>query len=162
MNLLGPLTNPAGARRQVVGVSDPRMIGLVVRALAELGHLRALVVHGAPGMDEISPAGHTRVAELSDSGISEYEIKPRDLGADHSYLEGLRGGEPADNAVTIVSALNGELGAPRNATILNAAGAIYVSGKAATLPQAADMAVESIRSGAARDTLERLRAATNR
>ncbi len=161
MNLLGPLTNPAGARRQVVGVSDPRMIGLVVRALAELGHLRALVVHGAPGMDEISPAGHTRVAELSEAGIREYEIKPRDLGADHSYLEGLRGGEPAENATMILRALDGELGAPRNATILNAAGAIYVSGLATTLPQAAEMAAESIGSGAARDALERLKVATN-
>ena len=72
MNVLGPLTNPAGARRQVIGVADPRLLGLVVRALAELGHIRALVVHGAPGMDEISPAGHTRVAELSEDGIREY------------------------------------------------------------------------------------------
>jgi anthranilate phosphoribosyltransferase len=162
MNVLGPLTNPAGARRQVVGVADPRLLGLVVRALAELGHLRALVVHGAPGMDEISPAGHTRVAELSSGGIREYEIKPADLGADHSYLEGLRGGDPEHNAELILDALDGKLGAPRNATILNAAGAIYVAGKAETLPQAADMAVESIRSGGAREVLERLKAASHR
>jgi len=162
MNILGPLANPAGARRQVVGVADPRFLGLVVRALAELGHLRALVVHGAPGMDEISPAGHTRVAELSDAGIREYEIKPGDLGADHSYLEGLRGGGPEENAAIILRALDGELGAPRNATVLNAAGAIYVAGKAKTLREAADIAVESIHSGAARDALERLKVASNR
>jgi anthranilate phosphoribosyltransferase len=162
MNILGPLTNPAGARRQVVGVADPKLLGLVVRALAELGHLRALVVHGAPGMDEISPAGHTRVAELSAAGIREYEIRPADLGADHSYLEGLRGGDPEHNAELIRQALDGELGAPRNATILNAAGAIYVAGKAETLPAAADMAVESIRSGAARDVLARLKVASRR
>jgi anthranilate phosphoribosyltransferase len=162
MNILGPLTNPAGARRQVVGVADPRFLGLVVRALAELGHLRALVVHGAPGMDEISPMGHTRVAELSDTGIREYSITPQELGADESFLEGLRGGEPEENAETILRALRGELGGARNATVLNAAGAIYVAGRASTLPEAADVAVESIRSGAALDVLERLREASSR
>ncbi|MCG6954886.1 MAG: anthranilate phosphoribosyltransferase [Gemmatimonadetes bacterium] len=162
MNVLGPLTNPAGARRQVVGVADPRLLGLIVRALAELGHHRALVVHGAPGMDEISPMGHTQVAELSEDGIREYEITPQQLGADKSYLEGMRGGDPPRNAELILSALNGELGAPRNATVLNAAAAIYVAGLAPSLPEAADVAVEAIRSGAARDALERLRAASNR
>lgn len=160
MNVLGPITNPAGARRQVVGVADPRLLGLVVRALAELGHLRALVVHGAPGMDEISPMGHTRVAELSDQGISEYEITPQDLGADKSYLEGLRGGTPEENAEVIRSVLSGKAGAPRNATVLNAAGAIYVAGGARTLAEAAEAAVTAIDSGAARDVLERLRGAT--
>lgn len=162
MNVLGPLTNPAGARRQVVGVADPRLLGLVVRALSELGHRRALVVHGAPGMDEISPMGHTRVAELSPGGIKEYEITPADLGADEAMLDGLRGGEPEDNAAIIRRVLDGELGAPRNATVLNAAGAIYVAGKAASLGDAAEMAVESIHSGAAAEVLERLRDATNR
>jgi anthranilate phosphoribosyltransferase len=160
MNVLGPLTNPAGARRQVVGVADPRLLGLVVRALAELGHVRALVVHGAPGMDEISPAGHTRVAELSEEGIREYEITPADLGADESLLEGLRGGEPEENARIIEGVLDGRDGAPRNAVILNAAAAIYVAGKTSTLAGAADAAVEAIASGAARDALERLRQAT--
>jgi anthranilate phosphoribosyltransferase len=162
MNVLGPLTNPAGARRQVVGVADPRLLGLIVRALAELGHQRALVVHGAPGMDEISPMGHTQVAELSDDGIREYEITPQELGADKSYLEGMRGGDPPRNAELILSALNGELGAPRNATVLNAAAAIYVAGLAPSLPRAADVAVEAIRSGRARDALERLKVASNR
>jgi anthranilate phosphoribosyltransferase len=145
----------------VVGVADPALLGLVVRALAELGHLRALVVHGAPGMDEISPAGHTRVAELSDDGIKEYEITPARLGADESLLEGLRGGEPEENARIILEVLDGKKGAPRNAVILNAAAAIYVGGKAPTLREAADVAVESVHSGAARDALERLRSATN-
>lgn len=162
VNILGPLTNPAGARRQVVGVSDPRLLGLVVRALAELGHIRALVVHGAPGMDEISPMGHTRVAELSDQGIREYTITPQELGADESFLEGLKGGEPEENAEAILEALRGKTGARRNATVLNAAGAIYVAGKASTLAAAADMAVEAIHSGAAMDALERLREASNR
>ena len=168
MNVLGPLTNPAGARRQVVGVADPRLLGLVVRALAELGHRRRrrlylslLVVHGAPGMDEISPAGHTRVAELSEDGIREYEITPADLGADDSLLEGLRGGEPEDNARIILGVLEGKTGAPRNAVILNAAAAIYVAGKAPSLREAAETAVEAVGSGAAMDALERLRDATN-
>lgn len=161
MNILGPLTNPAGARRQVIGVADPELLGLVVRSLSELGHIRALVVHGAPGMDEISPSGHTRVAELSEGGIREYEITPGELGADESFLEGIRGGEPAENADTILRVLDDELGAARNVTVLNAAAAIYVSGRVDSLREAADVAVESIRSGAARDTLERLRAASN-
>lgn len=113
-------------------------------------------------MDEISPMGHTRVAELSPGGIKEYEITPADLGADEAMLDGLRGGEPEDNAAIIRRVLYGELGAPRNATVLNAAGAIYVAGKAASLGDAAEMAVESIHSGAAAEVLERLRDATNR
>ncbi len=161
MNILGPLTNPAGARRQVIGVADPELLGLVVRSLSELGHIRAMVVHGAPGMDEISPSGHTRVAELSENGIREYEITPAQLGADESFLEGIRGGEPTENADIILRVLNDELGAARNVTVLNAAAAIYVSGRVTSLREAADVAVESIDSGAARETLERLRTASN-
>ena len=162
MNILGPLTNPAGARRQVIGVADPDLLGLVARSLGELGHLRALVVHGAPGMDEISPAGHTQVAELSEDGIREYDITPAQLGADESFLEGLRGGEPEENAQIIVRILDGATGATRNVTILNAAAAIYVSGRVDSLRAAADVAVESIDSGAARETLDRLREASCR
>jgi anthranilate phosphoribosyltransferase len=162
MNILGPLTNPAGARRQVIGVADPELLGLVARSLGELGHLRALVVHGAPGMDEISPAGHTQVAELSENGIREYDITPAQLGADESFLEGLRGGEPEENAEIILRVLEGATGATRNVTILNAAAAIYVSGRVDSLREAADVAVESIDSGAARDTLSRLTEASRR
>jgi anthranilate phosphoribosyltransferase len=94
MNILGPLTNPAGARRQVIGVADARLLDLIPGALLELGHLRALVVHGAPGMDEVSPIGPTRVAELKDGRISEYEITPAELGVEAVTAEGLAGGEP--------------------------------------------------------------------
>jgi len=160
MNILGPLTNPAGARRQVIGVADPDLLGLVARSMGELGHIRVLVVHGAPGMDEISPAGHTRVAELSEDGIREYEITPAQLGADESFLEGLRGGEPEHNAQIILRVLGGEQGAARNVTVLNAAAAIYVSGRVNSLREAADVAVESIDSGAAGQALERLRVAS--
>src|SRR6185295_443733 len=82
MNVLGPLTNPAGARRQVIGVADPRLVSLLVRALQELGHARGMIVHGSPGMDEISPTAATRVAELRDGKVTEREITPSGLGID--------------------------------------------------------------------------------
>jgi len=160
MNVLGPLTNPAGARRQVVGVADPDLLGLAVRGLAELGHLRALVVHGSPGMDEISPAGPTRVAELSSEGVTEYEISPRDFGLEEVALPDLLGGEPEDNARIIRGVLDGTEGAPRTVVLLNAAAAIYVAGAAETLGQAVESARESVDSGAAAEALERLRTAS--
>ena len=162
MNVLGPLTNPAGAQRQVVGVADPRLLGLVVRAFEELGHLRALVVHGAPGMDEVSPLGSTRVAALSDGVVREFDVLPDALGCPVVEAETLRGGEPEDNARMVLSALRGEDGGPRVATLLNAAAAIYVAGVVDTLEEAAARAEASIDSGAALDALERLKAASRR
>ncbi|NJD20578.1 MAG: anthranilate phosphoribosyltransferase, partial [Gemmatimonadetes bacterium] len=162
MNLLGPLTNPAGARRQVMGVADPRLLDLVAGALAELGQERALVVHGAPGMDEISPSGATRVAELREGRILRYETSPADLGAEEIALDGLAGGGPEDNARTILAVLSGERGAARTATLLNAAGAIYVAGKAPTLAEGVARAAAAVDDGRARDALERLRSATQR
>ncbi|MEQ9399264.1 MAG: anthranilate phosphoribosyltransferase [Longimicrobiales bacterium] len=161
MNVLGPLTNPAGARRQVVGVADPGLLPLVVRAFGELGHLRALVVHGFPGMDEVSPLGATRVAALSGDRIEEFDLEPEELGCDRVSEPSLRGGEPEENAEMILSGLRGEAGGPRVATLLNAAAAIYVSGTVDSLADAAEAARESIDSGAAMEALERLRAATN-
>ena len=162
MNILGPLTNPAGARRQVVGVADPELLGLVARALAELGHLRALVVHGEPGMDEVSPSGETRVAELSDGGISEYSLTPEELGVEAAHPDGIQGGEPADNATVIERVLAGEGGAARTAVVLNAAAALYVGGAAETLREATRTAESTIDDGRAAGALERLREATNR
>ncbi|MEQ9570064.1 MAG: anthranilate phosphoribosyltransferase, partial [Longimicrobiales bacterium] len=98
MNLLGPLTNPAGARRQVVGVSDPALLPLVVQGLEALDHLHALVVHGAPGMDELSPAGPTRIFELADGLVAESVGTPESLGLESGPLDDLAGGEPDDNA----------------------------------------------------------------
>jgi len=161
MNVLGPLTNPAGARRQVVGVADPELLGLVVEALAELGHVRALVVHGAPGMDEISAVGATRLAELSEGTVRTLELLPEDVGVDPVRVEELRGGEPADNAAIIVRVLSGERSALRAATILNASAALWVGGAAESLAAGVELASESIDSGRARDALERLRRATN-
>jgi len=162
MNILGPLTNPAGARRQVMGVADPGLLDLVAGALAELRQERALVVHGAPGMDEISPSGVTRVAELRDGCVTRYETSPPDVGLEEIAPAGLAGGGPDDNARTIEAVLAGEAGAARTATLLNAAGAIYVAGRAATLAEGVTEAAAAVDDGRARDALARLRAATLR
>jgi anthranilate phosphoribosyltransferase len=161
MNLLGPLTNPAGARRQVIGVADEGLIDLIPDALRELGHLRALVVHGRPGMDEVSPMGPTRVAELQGGEVTEYEIDLADLGIEPVGAEGLAGGEPEDNAVIIEAVLAGEDGAPRSAVVLNAAAAILVADLAATWPDACALAAEAIDDGRAGDALNALRDASN-
>lgn len=161
MNVLGPLTNPAGARRQVVGVSDPDLLALVVGALHELGHLHALVVHGAPGMDELSPTGPTRVAELTDGTVRLYELTPESLGLEPSPDGELAGGTPEDNARVIRDVLEGRRrGAARSAALLNAAAAIYVSGRSGSLAEALREAEAALDSGAALDRLEALAEAT--
>ncbi|HKJ01604.1 MAG TPA: anthranilate phosphoribosyltransferase, partial [Longimicrobiales bacterium] len=160
MNILGPLTNPAGARRQVMGVADPRLLPLVAHALRELGQERALVVHGARGMDEISPAGPTHVAELSAGEIREYDVSSEELGLPEADLSDLAGGSPEENAAVISDVLAGAAGAPRRATLLNAGAAIYVAGLAPSLPAAVTLAAASVDEGRARDALERLRAAS--
>jgi anthranilate phosphoribosyltransferase len=160
MNILGPLTNPAGARRQVVGVADPALLGLIPDALRELGHLRALVVHGAPGMDEVSPTGPTRVVELRDGRLQEYEITPGQLGVEPAEPEGLSGGEPRHNADVIESVLAGEQGSPRTAVVVNAAAALLVGDAAEDWQTAARLAEASIDEGRAAAALARLRAAT--
>jgi anthranilate phosphoribosyltransferase len=161
MNLLGPLTNPAGARRQVVGVADPDLVPLIIGALQELGHAHGLVVHGEPGMDEISPLGATRVAELRGGEVREYQVHPEELGVEIHPAEGLAGGDPEDNARLIIEVLEGRnRNAARSAILLNAAAAILVAGKAETLQEGVRAAAEAVDSGAARATLERLRAAS--
>ena len=160
MNILGPLTNPAGARRQVIGVADDRLLGLVASALAELGHIRALVVHGAPGMDEVSPLGATRVAELRDGRVHEYDVVPEELGFTPSSPEELAGGEPADNAAIIEGVLAGRSGAARTAVVLNAAAALLAADRADDWAEAVQAAQWSIDDGAAREALEALRQAT--
>ena len=163
MNLLGPLTNPARARRQVVGVADPAFLDLVVRALTELGHDRALVVHGEPGLDELSPCGPTRVAELRDGRVSSYEVTPEELGLDPVAPAELAGGEPERNAAVVRAVLAGEeRGAPRTAVLINAAAAFQVAGRAESLAEGVAAAAESIDSGAAAATLDRLIGASRR
>jgi anthranilate phosphoribosyltransferase len=163
MNILGPLTNPAGARRQVIGVADPALLSLVPGALRELGHVRALVVHGEPGMDEVSPVGSTRVAELMDDGqIRDYEITPRSVGLEPARVEELTGGDPARNAAIIECVLEGERGGTRSAVVMNAAAALLAADTAESWEDAARLAEASIDSGRAAAALARLREAAGR
>jgi len=161
MNLLGPLTNPAGASRQVIGVADAELLPLVVQSLQELGHRHALVVHGFPGMDELSPSGPTLVAELSGGVVREYEVTPENVGLSLEPEADLAGGAPEDNAVIIEGVLSGaRQGAPRTATLLNAGAAIYVSGRVESLEQGVRAAEHALDSGAAGRKLHALREAS--
>ena len=163
MNLLGPLTNPAGASRQVVGVADPHLLPLVVDALAQLEHDAALVVHGAPGMDEVSPCGPTRVAELSGGEVRHYEVTPESLGVDPVDPADLAGGSPEENAAVVAAVVRGEDRGPARAAVLVNAGAVfYVAGLANSLRAGAEAGAAAIDSGAAASLLERLIEETNR
>ena len=158
MNLLGPLTNPAGARRQIVGVSEPGLVPLIAGALKELGHERALVVHGSPGIDEMSPLGPTRVAELVQGEVREYGVDPEGLGVEVADPDEIRGGSPEDNARIISDVLAGrERGGARTAVAMNAGGALYLGGVSEDLPRGIRLAGDLIESGAAQRTLDRLR-----
>lgn len=157
MNLLGPLANPAGAQRQVVGVADPAHLALVAGSLAELGRRKALVVHGAPGMDEASPCGTTWVAEVDEGRVSSYRVEPRDMGVDAVPANALAGGPPARNAAVVRAVLDGsERGAPRSAVLVNAAAAFVAAGRADTLRDGVEQAREAIDSGAAEAKLAAL------
>lgn len=161
MNLLGPLTNPAGARRQVVGVAHPAMLGLVAGALHALGHERALVVHGEPGLDELSPLGATDGFELKDGQITPFRLDPATLGWAPASRDELAGGDPADNARIIAAILAGELGgAPRRAVTLNAGAAIYLAGLCDSLEAGVAEAERALDGGAGKAALDRLRAAS--
>ena len=163
MNVVGPLANPALAGRQVVGVSEARRLPLMAGALASLGTVHAMIVHGEPGMDEISPLGVTHVIELRDDARTEWTIDPRDHGYDAIVTADLAGALPADNARVIEAVLNGR--GPRGAraaVVLNAGAALYVGGLAASYAAGVSMAERAVDSGAGIAALERLRAATGR
>ena len=163
MNLLGPLTNPAGARRQVVGVTDLALLDLVADALRELGHQHAMVVHGRPGLDELSPLGTTEVAELLDGEVRRYQVEPGDFGWKDLSADDLAGGMPDHNARVILEVFSGDRhDAARAAITLNAGAAVYVAGKTATLSEGVEAAEAALTGGAALEALERLRAATAR
>ena len=161
MNLLGPLVNPAGVGRQVIGVSDAARAPLVAAALALLGTTHALVLHAEVGMDEVSPCGPTRVWEVREGGTTEWVIEPRRYGLECDELDGLAGGEPAANAERIERLLSERTGPPavRCAVLLNAAAGLYVSGEEWTFDGAVQRATTVLESGAARDALEGLRRA---
>ena len=159
MNLLGPLANPAGVRRQVVGVAHPDLQRLVADALLELGHERALVVHGEPGMDELSPLGPTRVFQVEAGALEGFEVAPGDFGWPDYGPDDLAGGEPAENAERVRRVVDGmEDGAGRAAVVLNAAAAFWVAGLVDTLADGVAAAERAIDSGAARARLQALQA----
>lgn len=161
-NLLGPLTNPAGAQSQVLGVFSEDIIDLVAATLAELGVERAFVVHGAGGLDEISLAGETMVAEVRDGVIRRFTVTPDEFGVARAPLESIRGGTAAENAAIIRRVLEGEPGPWRDIVVLNAAAALVAAGIAANFREAAGLASFVISSGAASEKLASLAAFTSR
>jgi anthranilate phosphoribosyltransferase len=161
MNLLGPLVNPAGVTRQVVGVADPQRAPLVAQALARLETSHALVLHAEVGMDEVSPNGLTHVWEIRGDEVTEWTIDPRTVGLECRDLDDLAGGEPAQNAERIERLLSGNESttAIRCAVLLNAAAGLYVSNEGWTFHQAVERARLALDSGAGAEALERLRRA---
>jgi anthranilate phosphoribosyltransferase len=155
-NVLGPLTNPARARAQVVGVYSATLVRPIADALAQLGAQRAFVVHGADGIDELSPTGPNRVCEVVDGGVHERTIDPHELGLEPCALEELAGGSPGENAALIRRVFEGEESGRRSAVLLNAAGAIAAGGHAEDLREGLELAREAIDSGAATARLEQL------
>lgn len=161
MNIVGPLANPARAGRQVVGVAEPARLSLIADTLATLGTHRALIVHGAPGLDEISPLGYTTVIDIRADARREWRISPRMLGGDAIAAADLRGGTPEENAEIIAGTLRGR-GSPgaRAAVALNAAAALYVSDDTISYEDALEQTRVALAEGRGYDALERLRAAS--
>jgi anthranilate phosphoribosyltransferase len=160
-NLLGPLTNPAGAARQLVGVPRPELTELVARALAMLGSERAWVVHGADGLDEISTTGYTKVSECRGGAVNTFYLHPADVGLAKSAPSALVGGEAADNAAIARTVLKGERGAARDIVVLNAGAALLIAGRATTIRDGIRLAEQAIDSGAAAAALDALVALSN-
>ena len=154
-NILGPLTNPAGAKAQVMGVYDPGLCEKLACVLKVLGTERAMVVHGM-GMDEITNTGETVVAELKDGKVVSYRLHPEDLGYATAGAEEIAGGTPLENASRLVQVLKGERSAARDIIALNAGAAVYVSGRASTLKEGTTMAEAALDSGKAMQTLQRM------
>jgi len=160
-NLLGPLTNPAGALAQVLGVFSADVIDLVAATLAELGVERAFVVHGAGGLDEISLAGETMVAEVRGGVVKRFAVTPEEFGVARAPLESIRGGTATENAALIWRILEGQAGPARDIVVVNAAAALVAAGAAADFREAAGLASFVISSGAASEKLAALAAFTN-
>ncbi len=156
-NVLGPLTNPAGARRQVMGVYAEHLVEVIGRVLVELGCEHALVVHGSDGLDEITTTGPTRIAEVRAGEVEVYDLEPRDLGLERARPEDLLGGSPEDNAELFTAVLAGTGGPLADVTALNAAAALYAGGVARDLADGLARARDAIRSGAAARKLQELK-----
>ncbi len=161
-NLLGPLTNPAGAQSQVLGVFSEDVIDLIAATLAELGAERAFVLHGAGGLDEISLFGETMVAEVRGGTVRRFTVTPEEFGVERAPLESIRGGTPAENAALIHRILENEAGPGRDIVVINAAAALVAAGLAADFREAAGLASFVISSGAANEKLATLVAFTSK
>ena len=155
-NLLGPLTNPAGAARQLVGVPRPELTELVARSLGMLGTSRAWVVHGADGLDELSTTGYSKVSEYRDGAVNTFYVHPSEFGIAKATRADLRGGDAATNAKIIRTVLDGGTGAQRDIVLYNAAASLLIAGRAATLAEGLVLAAEAVDSGRAREVLARL------
>jgi anthranilate phosphoribosyltransferase len=155
-NLLGPLTNPAAPKRQLVGVPRPEFTELLARSLLLLGSERAWVVHGADGIDEISTTGYTKISECRDGAVNTFYLHPADAGLPKASPGALRGGDAGENARMVTSVLAGDRGAPRDIVLLNAGAVLFIADAAPTLREGIRRASEAIDSGAARATLEKL------
>jgi anthranilate phosphoribosyltransferase len=155
-NLLGPLTNPAGARRQIVGVPRPELTELVARALSLLGSERAWVVHGADGLDEISTTGYTKVSECRDGAVNTFYVHPSDFGLSKAPPAALQGGDAAENAAIARRVLAGEQGPARDIVLLNAAASLLIAGAAGTIAEGIATAGQALDEGRAAGVLDRL------
>jgi anthranilate phosphoribosyltransferase len=160
-NLLGPLTNPAMASYQLIGIYSGELVAMIAHVLKNLGSIRAMVVHGVEGLDEISLCGPTQVAELRNGEIKEYTIEPDQVGLRRCRLEELHGGSAGESAMIVRAVLDGKPGPARDVVLLNSGAALYISGNAATLPAGMGVAAESIDSGRARQKLDQLAEMTN-
>ncbi|HEU5464265.1 MAG TPA: anthranilate phosphoribosyltransferase [Candidatus Binatia bacterium] len=160
-NLLGPLTNPAMATHQLIGLYSGDLVAVIARVLKNLGSARAMVVHGLEGLDEISLCGPTRIAELRDGAIKEYTIRPEQFGLKPCGIEELHGGNPEESAAIVRAVLDGKKGPARDVVLLNSGAALYVSGTASSVSEGICMAAESIDSGNARRKLADLVELTN-
>ncbi|WP_293487693.1 anthranilate phosphoribosyltransferase, partial [Parvibaculum sp.] len=160
-NMLGPLSNPALVKRQLLGVFAAEWVEPFAEALRNLGSDSAWVVHGSDGMDEITTTGPSTVAELKDGKIRVFEVTPEDAGLPRAAIADLKGGDPKENAAAIRRLFDGEACAYRDIVLLNAAAALIVSGKAASLKEGAGIAAKTIDSGAAKATLAKLVAVSN-
>ncbi len=160
-NILGPLTNPAGAQSQVLGVYDARLVTPMATVLKHLGTRRAFVVHGADRLDELSTTGPSQVGEIANGEVRTYTVNPEDFGLERSRIGDLQGGDKAENARIIRGILDGERGPRRDIVVMNAAAALVAGGRAGDFGEGARLAATSIDEGRARDRLERLVRLTN-
>ncbi len=155
-NILGPLTNPAGAKQQVMGVFHPDLVGIQARVLQRLGSKRVMVVHGADGMDEITITGSTSIAELKDGEVREYTVHPQQFGLNTAALQDISVANVEASRLMLLDVLDNQLGAARDIVLLNAGATIYVAGLSSTLENGVKKAAEVLASGAAKDKLAQL------